>query len=45
MLKEKDLVKGNEAEEFIKKTVLKILLAAAVIVIVIGLGVVLALYI
>jgi hypothetical protein len=43
MLKEKDLVKGNEAEEFIKKTVLKILLAAAVIVI--GLGVVLALYI
>ncbi|MFT4775832.1 MAG: hypothetical protein ACI9B7_000197 [Oleispira sp.] len=43
MLKEKDLVKGNEAEEFIKKTVLKILLAAAVIVI--GLGVVLALYV
>jgi hypothetical protein len=43
MLKEKDSVKGNEAEEFIKKTVLKILLAAAVIVI--GLGVVIALYI
>ncbi|MFT4763907.1 MAG: hypothetical protein ACI9OH_000999 [Oleispira sp.] len=39
MLEDKDTIKGNEAEEFIKKLVLKVILSAIVMVIGVGIAV------
>ena len=39
MLEQKDAIKGNEAEEFIKKIVLKVIFSAVVMVVGVGIAV------